>query len=67
MSYCTFRAASITSRGTSYSSSSDLCEDTNRMDRLHQDWSQERVKYAELQADNWRVLCNEVEEMPLGE
>ncbi|KAH0602853.1 uncharacterized protein H6S33_008503 [Morchella sextelata] len=35
--------------------------------RLHQDWSQERVKYAELQADNWRALCNEVEEMPLGE
>ncbi|RPA98097.1 hypothetical protein L873DRAFT_1828630 [Choiromyces venosus 120613-1] len=35
--------------------------------RLHQDWSQERVKYAELHADNWRSLCNEVEGMPLGE
>ncbi|PWW79404.1 hypothetical protein C7212DRAFT_275497 [Tuber magnatum] len=35
--------------------------------RLHQDWSQERVKYAELHADNWRSLCNDVEGMPLGE
>ncbi|KAI9795710.1 MAG: Sorting nexin mvp1 [Piccolia ochrophora] len=35
--------------------------------RLHQDWSQERVKYAELQADNWRSLSEEVEGMPLGE
>lgn len=35
--------------------------------RLHQDWSQERVKYAELQADNWRALSEEVESMPLGE
>lgn len=35
--------------------------------RLHQDWSQERVKYAELQADNWRGLSEEVEGMPLGE
>ncbi|KAI9846724.1 MAG: Sorting nexin mvp1 [Thelocarpon superellum] len=35
--------------------------------RLHQDWSQERVKYAELQADNWRSLNEEVEGMPLGE
>ncbi|KAI9747875.1 MAG: hypothetical protein M4579_007365 [Chaenotheca gracillima] len=35
--------------------------------RLHQDWSQERVKYAELQADNWRSLADEVEGMPLGE
>jgi len=35
--------------------------------RLHQDWSQERVKYAELHADNWRSLSNEVEGMPLGE
>ncbi|CDM31330.1 hypothetical protein DTO013E5_23 [Penicillium roqueforti] len=32
--------------------------------RLHQDWSQERVKYAELQADNWRGLSDEVERMP---
>ena len=35
--------------------------------RLHQDWSQERVKYAELQSDNWRALSEEVEHMPLGE
>ncbi|PGH13855.1 hypothetical protein AJ79_03423 [Helicocarpus griseus UAMH5409] len=35
--------------------------------RLHQDWSQERVKYAELQADNWRALCDEVEAMPATE
>ncbi|OKL58077.1 Sorting nexin mvp1 [Talaromyces atroroseus] len=35
--------------------------------RLHQDWSQERVKYAELQADNWRVLSEEVEGMPNGD
>ncbi|KAI9811189.1 MAG: Sorting nexin mvp1 [Thelocarpon impressellum] len=35
--------------------------------RLHQDWSQERVKYAELQADNWRSLNEEVEGMPVGE
>ncbi|KAF2264786.1 sorting nexin mvp1 [Lojkania enalia] len=35
--------------------------------RLHQDWSQERVKYAELQADNWRALSEEVDGMPLGE
>ena len=35
--------------------------------RTHQDWSQERVKYAELQADNWRRLNEEVEHMPLGD
>ncbi|KAE8154707.1 hypothetical protein BDV25DRAFT_126366 [Aspergillus avenaceus] len=35
--------------------------------RLHQDWSQERVKYAELQADNWRSLSDQVEDMPLGD
>ncbi|KAJ5894755.1 hypothetical protein N7495_006446 [Penicillium taxi] len=35
--------------------------------RLHQDWSQERVKYSELQADNWRQLSDEVESMPTGE
>ncbi|KAF1999884.1 hypothetical protein P154DRAFT_522963 [Amniculicola lignicola CBS 123094] len=35
--------------------------------RLHQDWSQERVKYAELQADCWRALSEEVEGMPLGD
>jgi sorting nexin-8 len=34
--------------------------------RLHQDWSQERVKYAELQVDNWRTLSEEVEGMPTG-
>ncbi|KAJ5770193.1 uncharacterized protein N7511_002244 [Penicillium nucicola] len=34
--------------------------------RLHQDWSQERVKYSELQADNWRGLSDEVEGMPTG-
>jgi sorting nexin-8 len=32
--------------------------------RLHQDWSQELVKYAELQADNWRALGEETEGMP---
>lgn len=32
--------------------------------RLHQEWAQERVKYAELQADNWRALAEEVEGMP---
>ncbi|KAI9667345.1 MAG: Sorting nexin mvp1 [Bathelium mastoideum] len=35
--------------------------------RLHQDWSQERVKYTELQADNWRALSEEVEGMPMGD
>lgn len=35
--------------------------------RLHQDWSQERVKYAELQADNWKSLSEEVEGMPTSE
>lgn len=35
--------------------------------KLHQDWSQERVKYAELQAGNWRALSEEVESMPLGD
>ena len=35
--------------------------------KLHQEWSQERVKYAELQADNWRALVDEVEVMPLGD
>ncbi|GLI74218.1 sorting nexin mvp1 [Penicillium ochrochloron] len=35
--------------------------------RLHQDWSQERVKYSELQADNWRRLSDEIEGMPTGE
>lgn len=35
--------------------------------RLHQDWGAERVKYAELQADNWRALADEVDGMPLGD
>ena len=35
--------------------------------KLHQDWSQELVKYSELQADNWRGLSEEVENMPAGE
>lgn len=35
--------------------------------RLHQDWSQERVKYSELQADNWRSLSDQVDGMPMGE
>ena len=34
--------------------------------KLHQDWSQERVKYAELHASNWRSLSEEVENMKLG-
>ncbi|KAI4173877.1 MAG: hypothetical protein LQ343_002645 [Gyalolechia ehrenbergii] len=35
--------------------------------KLHQDWGQERVKYAELQADNWRALSEQVENMPGGD
>ncbi|KAF2429751.1 sorting nexin mvp1 [Tothia fuscella] len=35
--------------------------------RLHQDWAQERVKYAELQADCWRSLVEMVEGMPGGD
>jgi sorting nexin-8 len=35
--------------------------------RSIQDWSQELAKYAELQADNWRSLIEEVEGMPVGE
>jgi len=38
-----------------------------QVSRLHQDWAAERVKYSELQADNWRQLADEVESMPLGE
>ncbi|KAF3903481.1 hypothetical protein ABW20_dc0107769 [Dactylellina cionopaga] len=34
--------------------------------RLQQDWAQERIKYAELYADNWKSLGNSVEGMPLG-
>ncbi|KAI4716594.1 hypothetical protein E4T48_07191 [Aureobasidium sp. EXF-10727] len=35
--------------------------------RTHQEWSQERVKYAELGSENWRSLSEELEAMPLGE
>jgi sorting nexin-8 len=35
--------------------------------RLSQDWSQERVKYSELQADNWKQLQEELESMPMGD
>ncbi|KAK5704018.1 Sorting nexin mvp1 [Elasticomyces elasticus] len=38
-----------------------------RVSRLHQDWAQERVKYAELGADNWRGMVDAVEGMPLGD
>lgn len=34
---------------------------------LQQEWAQERVKYVELQASNWRALVDEVESMPVGE
>lgn len=35
--------------------------------RMHQEWSQERVKYSELQASNWRSLADQLESMPVGE
>ena len=35
--------------------------------RLHQDWAGERVKYAELLAENWRAAGEEVEVMPNGD
>ncbi|OAQ78952.1 sorting nexin Mvp1 [Purpureocillium lilacinum] len=35
--------------------------------RWNQDWAGERVKYAEMLADNWRRLLDELEGMPLGE
>lgn len=38
-----------------------------RISRTHQEWAQERVKYAELQADCWRALVDGVEGMPLGD
>jgi sorting nexin-8 len=38
-----------------------------QISRLHQDWAAERVKYSELQADNWKALAEEVESMPLGD
>ncbi|KAL1840004.1 hypothetical protein VTJ49DRAFT_921 [Mycothermus thermophilus] len=34
--------------------------------RWNQDWAQERVKYAEMLADNWRRLLDGLEGMPLG-
>jgi len=39
----------------------------SRVSRLYQDWSQERVKYAELHADNFRGMVDAVEGMPLGD
>ncbi|CAH0015789.1 unnamed protein product [Clonostachys rhizophaga] len=33
----------------------------------NQDWAGERVKYAEMLADNWRRLLDELEGMPLGD
>lgn len=35
--------------------------------RWNQDWASERVKYAEMLADNWRRLLDALEGMPLGE
>ena len=35
--------------------------------RWNQDWAQERVKYSELQADNFRGLVDSLEGMPLGD
>ncbi|PHH69548.1 hypothetical protein CDD80_6654 [Ophiocordyceps camponoti-rufipedis] len=35
--------------------------------RWNQDWAGERVKYAEMVAENWRRLLDELEGMPLGE
>lgn len=32
--------------------------------QLHKEWCQERVKYAELQADNWRSLIDQLDQMP---
>jgi len=35
--------------------------------RWNQDWAQERVKYSEMQADNWKQLHEELESMPFGD
>ena len=35
--------------------------------RWNQDWAGERIKYAEMLADNWRRLLDELEGMPLGD
>ena len=40
---------------------------THAISRFHQEWAQERVKYAELQASNWRTLVDSVESMPTGD
>lgn len=37
-----------------------------QVSRWNQDWAQERVKYSELQADNWRQLNDQLESMPIG-
>jgi sorting nexin-8 len=34
--------------------------------RWNREWAQERVKYTEMQADNWRRLLDDLERMPLG-
>ena len=39
----------------------------HHISRTHQEWSQERVKYAELAAENWRSLGEQLEAMPLGD
>lgn len=38
-----------------------------QISRWNQDWAGERVKYAEMLADNWRRLLDELEGMPLGD
>ncbi|GAB1321065.1 Sorting nexin mvp1 [Madurella fahalii] len=35
--------------------------------RWNQDWAQERVKYSEMLAENWRRLLDDLEGMPLGD
>ena len=35
--------------------------------KFHQDWAQERVKYGELLASNWKTLVDDLESMPVGE
>ncbi|KAK9453997.1 hypothetical protein V1511DRAFT_522493 [Dipodascopsis uninucleata] len=35
-----------------------------RVAKLFQDYAQERLKYSELFAENWRVLSNEISEVP---
>ncbi|KAF4332744.1 sorting nexin mvp-1 [Fusarium beomiforme] len=38
-----------------------------QVSRWNQEWAGERVKYAEMLADNWRRLLDELEGMPLGD